>query len=100
MSQARPGTRNAAFDRTRTFIILLVLLHHSVIPYTYYGHTDRQSFLGFDAVVTFNDSFFMAAMFLLSGLFVWPSLKHKGVAISCAGACCGSACRSLSAPCS
>lgn len=74
------GGRNAAFDRTRSFIILLVLLHHSVIPYTYYGHTDRQSFLGFDAVVTFNDSFFMAAMFLLSGLFVWPSLQHKGVA--------------------
>ena len=73
------GARNAAFDRARTFIILLVLIHHSVIPYTYYGHTDRQSFLGFDAVVTFNDSFMMTAMFLLSGLFVWPSLRHKGV---------------------
>jgi surface polysaccharide O-acyltransferase-like enzyme len=72
------ATRNAAFDRARTFIILLVLIHHSVIPYTYYGHTDRQSFLLFDAVVTFNDSFFMAAMFLLSGLFVWPSLRRKG----------------------
>ena len=44
--------RNAAFDRARSFVILLVLIHHSVIPYTYYGHTDRQSFLGFDAVVT------------------------------------------------
>ena len=30
-------------------------------------------------LVTFNDSFFMAAMFLLSGLFVWPSLQRKGV---------------------
>ena len=74
------GARNAAFDRMRTFIILLVLIHHSVIPYTYYGHTDRQWFLFFDAVVTFNDSFFMAAMFLLSGLFTWPSLQRKGVA--------------------
>src|SRR6201996_9338790 len=72
------GDRNMAFDRARTFIVLLVLIHHSVIPYTYYGHTDRQSFLGFDGIVTFNDSFFMAAMFLLSGLFVWPSLRHKG----------------------
>jgi acyltransferase-like protein len=71
--------RDAAYDRARTFIIMLVLIHHSVIPYTYYGHTDRQSFLGFDALVTFNDSFFMAAMFLLSGLFVWPSLQRKGV---------------------
>jgi fucose 4-O-acetylase-like acetyltransferase len=74
------STRNLAFDRARTFIILLVLIHHSVIPYTYYGRTDRQSFLGFDALVTFNDSFMMAAMFLLSGLFVWPSLKRKGAA--------------------
>ena len=72
------ATRNAAYDRARIFIILLVLIHHSVIPYTYYGHTDRQSFMGFDAVVTFNDSFFMSAMFFLSGLFVWPSLQQKG----------------------
>jgi hypothetical protein len=70
--------RNAALDRARTFITMLVLIHHSVIAYTYYGHTDKQSFLGFDGVVLFNDSFFMAAMFLLSGLFVWPSLKRKG----------------------
>jgi hypothetical protein len=70
--------RNAALDRARTFITMLVLIHHSVIAYTYFGHTDRQSFLGFDGVVVFNDSFFMAAMFFLSGLFVWPSLKRKG----------------------
>ena len=70
--------RNAALDRSRTFITMLVLIHHSVIAYTYYGHTDRQSFLGFDGVVLFNDSFFMAAMFFLSGLFVWPSLRRKG----------------------
>jgi hypothetical protein len=70
--------RNAALDRARTFITMLVLIHHSVIAYTYYGHTDRQSFLGFDGVVLFNDSFFMSAMFFLSGLFVWPSLQRKG----------------------
>ncbi len=70
--------RNAAFDRARTFITMLVLVHHSVIAYTYFGHTDRQSFLGFDCVVLFNDSFFMSAMFFVSGLFVWPSLKRKG----------------------
>jgi peptidoglycan/LPS O-acetylase OafA/YrhL len=70
--------RNAALDRARTFITLLVLIHHSVIAYTYFGHTDREAFLGFDGVVLFNDSFFMAAMFFLSGLFVWPSLQRKG----------------------
>ncbi|MGA2996685.1 acyltransferase family protein [Bradyrhizobium sp.] len=83
LSKAAPSKargRNAAFDRARSFVILLVLIHHSVIPYTYYGHTDRQSFLGFDGLVTFNDSFMMVAMFLLSGLFTWPSLQRKGVA--------------------
>jgi peptidoglycan/LPS O-acetylase OafA/YrhL len=78
--RAAPQTkaRNAALDRARTFITMLVLIHHSVIAYTYFGHTDRDAFLGFDCVVIFNDSFFMAAMFFLSGLFVWPSLKRKG----------------------
>jgi Acyltransferase family len=71
--------RNAALDRSRTFITLLVLVHNSVIAYTYYGHTDTQSFAGFDGVVLLNDSFFMAAMFFLSGLFVWPSLQRKGI---------------------
>ena len=83
LSKAAPSKargRNDAFDRARSFVILLVLIHHSVIPYTYYGHTDRQSFLGFDGLVTFNDSFMMVAMFLLSGLFTWPSLQRKGIA--------------------
>lgn len=79
--RAAPKTkaRNAALDRARTFITMLVLVHHSVIAYTYFGHTDKQKFLGFDCVVVFNDSFFMAAMFFLSGLFVWPSLRRKGI---------------------
>lgn len=72
------ASRNLALDRARTFITILVLIHHSVIAYTYYGHTDRQAFVGLDGIVLFNDSFFMSAMFLLSGLFVWPSLQHKG----------------------
>jgi GNAT superfamily N-acetyltransferase len=80
-AQAAPKAkaRSAALDRGRTFITMLVLIHHSVIAYTYFGHTDKQSFLGFDCVVLFTDSFFMAAMFFLSGLFVWPSLQRKGI---------------------
>ncbi len=70
-------TRNAALDRTRTFLTLVVLLHHSVIPYTYFGHTDPKSWIGFDCVVLATDSFFMAMFFFLSGLFVWPSLARK-----------------------
>src|SRR5947209_4981281 len=69
--------RNFALDRTRTFLTLVVLIHHAVIPYTYYGHTDPKSWIGLDAVVLATDSFFMAMFFFLSGLFVWPSLRHK-----------------------
>src|SRR3981189_512423 len=69
--------RNAALDRARTFLTLVVVLHHAVIPYTYFGHTDAKSWIGFDAVVLATDSFFMAMFFFLSGLFVWPSLAHK-----------------------
>jgi surface polysaccharide O-acyltransferase-like enzyme len=73
--------RIAAFDRARTFIILLVLLHHSVINYTWFGHGDAMRWLGFDLVVLFNDSFFMAFMFLISGWFVRDSLARKGAAV-------------------
>ena len=73
----KASTRNAALDRARTFLTLVVVLHHAVIPYTYFGHTDPKSWLGFDAVVLATDSFFMAMFFFLSGLFVWPSLAHK-----------------------
>ena len=72
------GARIAAFDRARTFVILLVLLHHSVINYTYFGHGDPMRWLGFDLVVLFNDSFFMACMFFISGLFVRDSLARRG----------------------
>ena len=56
--------RIAALDRARTLITLLVVLHHAVINYTYYGNDgDRMRWLGFDLVELFNDSFFMACMF-------------------------------------
>jgi peptidoglycan/LPS O-acetylase OafA/YrhL len=71
------ATRNMSLDRARTFLTLVVLVHHAVIPYTHYGHTDPKSWIGFDAVVLATDSFFMAMFFFLSGLFVWPSLARK-----------------------
>jgi hypothetical protein len=73
----KPEARNVALDRARTFLTLVVLLHHSVIPYTYFGHTDPKSWIGFDVIVLATDSFFMAMFFFLSGLFVWRSLCHK-----------------------
>jgi surface polysaccharide O-acyltransferase-like enzyme len=72
--------RIVALDRARTLITLLVVLHHSVINYTYFGHGDRMRWLGFDLVVLFNDSFFMACMFFISGLFVRGSLARRGPA--------------------
>jgi len=81
--QATPQARarNFALDRARTFLTLVVLIHHAVIPYTYFGHTDPKSWLGFDMIVLATDSFFMAMFFFLSGLFVWPSLAHKAPGI-------------------
>lgn len=76
----KAGRRNAALDRARSLLTLVVVLHHAVIPYTHFGHTDAKSWIGFDFVVTATDSFFMAAFFFLSGLFVWPSLSHKTLA--------------------
>ena len=78
--RAAPKTkaRNFSIDRTRTFLTLVVLIHHAVIPYTYFGHTDPKFWIGFDCVVLATDSFFMAMFFFLSGLFVWTGLARKG----------------------
>jgi peptidoglycan/LPS O-acetylase OafA/YrhL len=85
------GARDASLDYLRAFIVLLVLVHHSVLAYAVMWPAqpatfkilpapiiDPQRFAGFDLLVIFNDTFFMALMFLLSGLFVWPSLERKG----------------------
>ena len=74
------GGRLVALDRARTFITLLVLIHHAVVNYTHFGSGDKMRWLGFDLVVLFNDSFFMACMFLISGLFVHDSLTRRGAA--------------------
>jgi len=71
--------RITALDRARTLITLLVLVHHSAVNYTHFGSGDKMRWLGFDLVVLFNDSFFMACMFLISGLFVHDSLARRGV---------------------
>ena len=54
------------------------MIHHSVVNYTHFGNGDKMRWLGFDLVVLFNDSFFMACMFLISGLFVHDSLTRRG----------------------
>ncbi len=74
-------TRNLSLDRTRTFLTLVVLLHHAVIPYTHFGHTDPVSWIGFDIVVVATDSFFMAMFFFLSGLFTWSGIARKAPSV-------------------
>lgn len=78
-AQAAPKSkaRNLSLDRARTFLTLVVLLHHAVIPYTHFGHTDPASFAGFDMIVLATDSFFMAMFFFLSGLFTWSGIARK-----------------------
>ncbi|WP_035968874.1 acyltransferase [Bradyrhizobium sp. WSM1417] len=73
--------RNLSLDRARTFLTLVVLLHHAVIPYTYFGHTDPASWAGFDVIVLATDSFFMAMFFFLSGLFTWPGIARKAPSV-------------------
>jgi Acyltransferase family len=72
--------RIVALDCARTFITLLVVLYHSVLNYTHFGNGDRMRWLGFDLVALFSDSFFMACMFFISGLFVRDSLARRGAA--------------------
>lgn len=70
---------------------MLVLVHHTILAYCRYGHFNRahylwssapivdpQRWIGFDILQDFNDTYFMSLMFLVSGLFVLPSLRRKG----------------------
>jgi hypothetical protein len=95
-----PSTqRYVAVSYLRAFVTLLVLAHHAALAYHSFGPPappaslvaqprwwqafpvlDSQRWSGFALFVGFNDIFFMALMFFLSGLFVWPSLKRKGSA--------------------
>ena len=88
--------KNVAIDYLRAFITLLVLAHHSFIAYAKFAPSvttafstepyvwsslpvvDSQRWAGFDTFILFNDTFFMSLMFLLAGLFVFPSIVRKG----------------------
>jgi len=89
-----PAPRNVAINYLRAFITLLVIEHHAVLAYypmapvpgsslsgqrwwEAFPVVDSQHWTGFAFLVGFNDMFFMALMFFLSGLFVWKSLQRK-----------------------
>jgi peptidoglycan/LPS O-acetylase OafA/YrhL len=89
---------NVAFAYLRALIIVLVVLHHTSVAYLLKAapppasslaenlHSiraispviDPQHSMFFFFVAFFNDRFFMALMFFLSGLFFWGSLQRKG----------------------
>src|SRR5579885_183764 len=81
------------FDYLRAFVILLVVLHHSVQAYTTYAQYNPQNYVfsswpvadaarwyGFDLFQRLQDMYFMPLLFLVSGFFTWPSLTRKGAA--------------------
>ena len=96
MQRAAAPRASLAFDNLRAVVILLVLAFHSVLAYLNYlpPHpfafdqppflwrsfpiVDSQRWMGFDLFCAWLDVFLMSFFFLLSGLFVWPSLNRKG----------------------
>lgn len=88
----------SAIGYLRAFTVVLVVAHHAALAYHPYGPpqtgsmtdmprlwqafpvVDPRKWSGATLLVGFNDTFFMSLMFLLSGLFVWSSLRRKGVA--------------------
>lgn len=85
-----------AIDNLRAVVILLVLAFHAVLAYLAFlpQHSfafgeppflwrafpivDSRRWFGFDLFCAWLDVFLMSFFFLLSGLFVWPSLSRKG----------------------
>jgi len=84
--------RDLAIDYLRSAVTVLVVAHHSGLAYNTFSRfnpvqytastapvVDRIRWAPLDYFVAWNDIFFMALMFLISGLFVAPALRRKGV---------------------
>ncbi len=95
-AEPRPGAAyNSPIGRLRAGLTALVVAHHAVLAYHPYAPpapvslagspawqafpvADPHKWAGWALFVGFNDVFFMALMFFVSGLFVWDSLGRKG----------------------
>ena len=91
-----PTQQNVQMGYLRACLTVLVIAHHAVLAYHPYAPlpptslstepmywqafpvVDSQRAPGVELLVGFNDVFFMSLMFLVSGLFLWPSLQRKG----------------------
>ena len=92
-------TPSLALNNLRTFAIIIVLAGHSSIAYLGSSPAspfrfddppfrwrsipiiDNDRWLGFDIFCAHQDTYLIALLFFLSGLFVWPSLARKGARI-------------------
>jgi hypothetical protein len=85
--------RELYIDDLRTAVTVAVVAHHSALAYNTFCHynavhytlssapiVDSARFPPLDYFVAWNDIFFMALMFLISGLFVSSTLARKGAA--------------------
>lgn len=83
--------RDFWLDNLRSFITVLVVAHHASLSYTTFAYFDTTKYINstnpivdnsrwivLDVFANFNDIFFMPLMFLISGLFVYRSLRKKG----------------------
>src|SRR5262245_74733 len=91
-----PQEHHRALGYLRAFVTVLVVAHHAVLAYNAFAPEPTASLAAeprwwkaFPVVDPershlwallngFNDGFFMALMFFLSGFFVWGSLRRKG----------------------
>jgi len=68
-----------SFDYLKGVAIVLIILMHAVAVYSTYGPVEQSANVRvFDYIVAFIDSFAIPVLFLISGFFVWPSLKKHG----------------------
>src|SRR5689334_24781406 len=92
-------TPSLALNNLRTFAVILVLAVHSFLAYL--GSSPASPFrfddppyrwrsipivdidrsFGFDIFCAHQDTYLIALLFFLSGLFAWPSLARKGTRI-------------------
>jgi peptidoglycan/LPS O-acetylase OafA/YrhL len=86
-TQSSSAQRLFQLSYLRALVTILVVIHHSVLAYITikpqqlslaFPIVDSVKWPGFDVLAGWNDIYFMALMFLVSGLFVWPGLKRHG----------------------
>jgi hypothetical protein len=90
-SNRRPAKRDFSLDYLRSALTVAVVAHHSALAYNTFSRYDPVQYIRstapivdwvrfapLDYLVAWDDIFFMALMFFISGLFVAPGLVRKG----------------------